>query len=57
MMWIDYYAGSPVAETLHEVVIDGTHVMCDYLWCTYDEEFDTVKDAEAAAEIHEEANS
>ena len=49
--WIREYPG--VDEVLHECIVNYTHVYCNYLWCSYDEYFETVEDAECAAEVHE----
>lgn len=50
--YIGYYF-EPVT-LLHEAIIEGTQVFCNYIRCSYVETFDTVEDAEVAAEIHEE---
>lgn len=55
MMWADYYSDGPVppvAENWHSCIIEGTKVICNYIWCSYEEEFTTVEDASVAAEVH-----
>jgi len=52
-MTLEDYLTRPVSETTHEAIIDGTEVICNYLWCNFRERFDSVEDAETAAEIHE----
>jgi hypothetical protein len=50
--WIDFRS-EPIVETLHETIVEGTEVVCNYLWCDYKEKFPTNADAEVAAEIHQ----
>jgi hypothetical protein len=55
MMWTDYYSDgpvSPVAENLHSCYTEGTKVICNYIWCDYEEEFSNSDDAKVAAEVH-----
>lgn len=51
MMYIGLYT-EPIIT--HESIINGMEVSCNYLFCTYIERFDSIEDAEIAAEIHEE---
>jgi hypothetical protein len=54
-MWADYYSDGPVssvAEAMHTCFIEGTKVICNYIWCGYEEEFPNLDDAKVAAEIH-----
>lgn len=54
--WLSFRTES-VNETMHKTFVNGIEVTCDYLFCNYREEFDSVGDAEDAAWIHEEANN
>jgi hypothetical protein len=53
--WLDFRT-EPVIDTMHESIVDGNEVTCNYLHCTYREVFDSVEDAEFAAIVHEEQN-
>lgn len=55
MMWADYYSDGPISsvnEPIHSCFIEGTKVICNYIWCGYVEVFPTVDDAKVASEIH-----
>jgi hypothetical protein len=43
---------SPVAENWHSCFIEGTKVICNYIWCDFEEEAPTVDDAKVIAEVH-----
>lgn len=55
MMLSDYLFNGPVpvANKIHEAIVEGNQVSCNYLWCDYVETFDSEEDALTAAEIHE----
>ncbi len=55
MMWSNYYESGPtsVAEVIHEAIVEGTQVICNYVLCDYVETFNNLEDAVVAAEIHE----
>jgi hypothetical protein len=52
-LYLDFRRESLV-EIMHRTVVSNTTVSCDYIYCDYEEEFDTMEEAEVAAEIHEE---
>lgn len=53
--YIDYRS-EPINATPHMVeFINPTTIECDYIGCSFKEEYDTVEDAEVAKEIHEES--
>lgn len=56
MTYEDYVINGPVytVDKLHECLIEGTKVICNYIHCTYEDVFTNSEDAEVAAEIHEE---
>jgi hypothetical protein len=52
--WIDYRT-EPVSDSPHNVVVvSNTRIECDYIECSYYEEFDNMEDLLAAKDIHEE---
>lgn len=53
-MYIGYYVEP--TNKLHESIVEGTQVICNYIHCTYIENFDSIEDAKEAAEIHQESN-
>lgn len=54
MSWFTFRS-EPIIDTVHEIIINGTHIECNYLYCNYQENFTTVEDAEIAAEVHQTA--
>lgn len=54
-MYIGYYV-EPTTP-VHETIVDGTEVQCNFMRCTYVEKFDSIEDAEDAARIHEERDN
>jgi hypothetical protein len=54
--WIDFRT-EPVTDTLHETLVNGTQVECNFIYCNYTERFETIEDAEVAASIHEQRDT
>lgn len=53
MMWADYYINES-NTTSHEVLVEGTTLICNQLNCNFTDTFEDLEDALVAKEIHEE---
>lgn len=53
MMWADYYINDTTLNH-HEVLVEGTTLICNELTCSFKDTFESLEDALVAKEIHEE---
>lgn len=50
----DFLRSEIEGVSLHEIIVDNTGLVisCDYIYCNYQEQFETADDAAVAGEIH-----